>query len=83
MRITDFQIATLNSLRCVRINEEDSILREVENFSNPQNIQLENTIKGCAFQEDSDGGIAYYAVLSPENDIFAYFSLKCGLFLWR
>ena len=34
MRITDFQIAILNSLRCVRINEEDSILREVENFSN-------------------------------------------------
>ncbi len=79
MRITDFQISTLNSLRCIRINEEDSILREVENFSNPQNIQLENTIKGSAFQEDSDGGIAYYVVLSPENDIFAYFSLKCGL----
>lgn len=79
MKITDSQLEILNSLRCIRINDEEYIIREVENFSNSKNLQLENTIKNNAFQDDLDGGTAYYVVLSPENEIYAYFSLKCGL----
>jgi len=77
--ITTSQLDSLQSLECLRICADDSILRDIEKFENFKNQALVAKIQGTAFDEDASGETAYYVIRSKEGKIFAYFSIKCGL----
>lgn len=77
--ITSLQKQTLKSLECLRINSDEKILRDIDNFDNFKNSALVERIQGPAFDEDASGETAYYIIRSADGEIFAYFSIKCGL----
>ena len=78
MKITEQQIAALESLTCERLSSNVSNLREIEAFDNNRNENLVYALKNQAFTEDEENSIAYYLVKDEDGDILFYFSLKCG-----
>lgn len=78
MKITEQQIAALESLTCERLSSNVSNLREIEAFDNNRNENLVYALKNQAFTEDEENSIAYYLVKDENGDILFYFSLKCG-----
>lgn len=77
--ITPEQIAILESFRAIRLNEDDSLLREVDAFENPKNENLVKYLVGDAFDDDNNNRCACYVVRDGDGEILCYFSIKCGL----
>lgn len=82
MKISDQQREHLQSLRCIRLKNIDKKLLAgisgpiidgaekssiVTLFSSDQNIE-----------DDKDDIVASYVILSPNDDILAFFSIRCG-----
>lgn len=79
MRITDGQIAVLESLHCERLSANEDNFRLVDDFYNGRNPSIVQTLQNEAFEDDLHHRIAYYVVKDDEGHILFYFSLKCGL----
>lgn len=79
MKITSEQIAILDSFRVSRLKEDNSLLRDVCAFQNPQNENLVEYLVGDAFDDDNKNRCACYVVRDGDGDILCYFSIKCGL----
>lgn len=77
-RITDSQVALLESFSLERLSSSNANLRLVDDFFNPKSESLTSKIQSDAFEEDEAGTIAYYLVKDQEGRILFYFSLKCG-----
>ncbi|MFG6427651.1 MAG: hypothetical protein K1W14_14820 [Muribaculaceae bacterium] len=78
MRISDDQLAILNSFSVVRINDRDDFLRQVDDFKNDRNENLVTYIQGDAFDDDKSGNVACYIVTDSDSEILCYFSIRCG-----
>ena len=78
MRITQEQLALLDSLRCERLSSNPSNMRLVDNFFNRRNPSLEHTLQNEAMEEDEEGSIAYYVIKDKDDNILFFFSLKSG-----
>lgn len=59
--------------------EDESLLRDVCAFKNPQNANLVDYLVGDAFDDDAENRCACYVVSDDDGDILCYFSIKCGL----
>ena len=79
MKITQNQIAILNSFHVTRLKEDDSLLRDVASFKNPKNENLVDYLVGNAFDDDEKNRCACYVVRDGDGEILCYFSIKCGL----
>lgn len=79
MRITEEQLAILNTLCCERLSSKEENLRLIEDFTNYKNSNIVDVLQGDAYTEDESGSIAYYLVKNQEGAILFFFSLKCGL----
>ena len=79
MKITQNQIAILNSFQVTRLKEDDSLLRDVASFKNPKNENLVDYLVGNAFDDDEKNRCACYVVRDGDGEILCYFSIKCGL----
>lgn len=79
MKITEEQLALINTLRCERLSSDEKNLRAIETFYNSRNDNLVDPLRNEAFEEDENGKVAYYLVKDENGEILFYFSLKCGL----
>ena len=79
MKITSEQSAILDTLVCERLSSQEENIRLVEDFVNTRNESLEHTIKDDAYEEDTNGNIAYYLIKDSCGRILFYFSIKCGM----
>lgn len=79
MRITEEQIALLDSFCVARLNDDDSLLRDVRAFENSKNVNLVDYLMGDAFDDDARNKTACYVVRDGDGEILCYFSIKCGL----
>ena len=80
MKITIEQQCILDTLHCERLsNEDDTNFRLIESFDNYRNDRIALALKNDAYEEDTDGRLAYYLVKNQDNEILFFFSLKCGL----
>ena len=68
MRISDDQLAILNSFSVVRINDRDDFLRQVDDFKNDRNENLVTYIQGDAFDDDKSGNVACYIVTDSDSE---------------
>ena len=78
MRIAPGQKALLNSFSCVRLSSSDAHRELVNNFENHKNPNLIYTLRKDAWDEDSEGSVAYYLVKDSDGFPMFFFSLKCG-----
>ncbi len=69
----------LKSLSCERLSSDINNLRRVESFYNRRNNSIAQTLCNEAFEEDEDGGTAYYVVKHSSGEIMFFFSLKTGM----
>ncbi len=79
MKITEKQLAIINSLKCERLSSNEDNLRTIGSFYNSRNDNLVEPLRNEAFEEDENGNVAYYLVKNTNGEILFYFSLKCGL----
>ena len=79
MKITPYQLSILDSFRVTRLKEDESLLRDVSSFKNPQNEHLVEYLLGDAFDDDDKNRCACYVVRDVVGEILCYFSIKCGL----
>lgn len=79
MRITCEQKELLDSLICERLSSNGKNIYLVSGFSNTKNPNLEDTLKGEAYEEDENGDVAYYLIKNADGKILFYFSIKCGM----
>ena len=79
MKITEEQLAILDSLRCERFSSNIQNLHDIESFYNRRNDRLVEPLRNEAYCDDEEGRIAYYLVKHSSGKILFYFSLKCGL----
>lgn len=79
MKISEDQLAILNSFRITRLKDDDSLLRKVIAFENLKNENLVDYLVGDAFDDDAGNRLACYVVRDDAGEILCYFSIKCGL----
>lgn len=79
MKPTTEQQTIINSLHCERLSSNEDNLRLVSNFYNRRNNSLADILQNEAYEEDVDGGIAYYVIKNAQGEILFFFSLKSGL----
>ena len=73
------QQAVLDTLSCSRLSSDEEHLRLVDDFFNRRNDSLSHTLQNEAYEEDVEGGTAYFVVKNGEGRIVFFFSLKGGL----
>lgn len=73
--ITVKQEELLNSFQCIRL--KDYNCSNIDNFFNKRNKSISDTFKGDGLNEDKKGENAYY-VITKDNKIALFFSIKCG-----
>lgn len=78
MKINSIQETLLDSLVCERLSSDFQNMRRVDDFFNRRNESLVHTLQNEAFEEDSEGSIAYYVVKDKYGNILFFFSLKSG-----
>jgi len=83
MKITGSQIAALDQLRCVRISSDTSHLYLVDTFANSKNQNLVQYLQNEANGLDEERKTICYLVKDENDNIIAYFSLRCGLLFDR
>ncbi len=83
MRITESQLRALDTLQCVRLSSDESHLRLIDSFSNKMNQSLVDYLQNDANTNDESGKTVCFLIKNENNDILAYFSLKCGLLFDR
>lgn len=83
MRITQEQLKALDTLKCVRLSSDDEHLELVDSFFNAKNQSLVDYLQNEANENDESGKTVCFLVKTEDNDILAYFSLKCGLLFDR
>lgn len=83
MKITEEQIAALDTLKCVRISSDEAHLNQVNSFFNAKNQNLVEYLQGEANKHDEIGKTVCFLIKTLEDEILAYFSLKCGLLFDR
>lgn len=77
-RVTEAQLAFLDSLVCERFSECPCGKRVISSFRNPQGELLLDYARQNGFVEDNHGSTAFYLIRTPENLGLFFFSLKCG-----
>ena len=78
MKITKEQTEVLNKFICERFSFDKDNLIAINNFHNYRGELLIGYLKNYGWEEDASGKTAFYLIKSPENEIVAFFSLKCG-----
>lgn len=79
MKITNEQLAIINSLTCERLSSRKENMRLIDSFYSSRNNNVAEALLNEAFQEDEEGVVAYYIIKDMENNVLFFFSLKCGL----
>lgn len=79
MKITDEQLALIESLTCERLSSHEANMWLIDNFYSKRNNNVAEALLNDAFKEDEDGVVAYYIVKDKQEHVLFYFSLKCGL----
>ena len=77
MRINKEQEDILKNFKCERLSSNRNNIRDIEVFLNT-NESLSDTLKNEAYELDENNNVAYYLIKDENDDIFFYFSLKCG-----
>ena len=78
MRITEKQLAFLNTLTCQRLTADPENKKLIKNFRCNRNKGLAAQLRYYAWEEDSSGATTYYIIKNTAGEILLYFSLKCG-----
>lgn len=78
MQITDEQRQLLSTLHCERLSSSQRNFDILNTFNNYKNESIAHVLHDSAYENDDNGVIAYYIIKNEEDDIFFYFSLKCG-----
>ena len=78
MRISSELETYLDTFRCLRLTEIDNCSDVIESFTNKRGGSILSRFKQKGLQEDSEGDIAYYVVLTEDNVPCLFFSLQCG-----
>ena len=81
MRITNEQQRKLDRLRCLRVKDAPTdILNEIKGPKvNGQDATLVDLFRNPNYlQEDVDGALASYVIVSPQNQVLVFFSIRCG-----
>lgn len=78
MRITEDQLAVLDSFSCERLTANEANEHLIQSFENKRNRGLADYLKQNAWKEDKSNAIAFYLVKNVEGQILFFFSLKCG-----
>ena len=68
MKITKEQLDILNSFSVTRLNEDESLLREVSAFKNCKNENLVEYLVGDAFDDDDKNRCACYVVRTEDGE---------------
>jgi len=79
MKISESQLAILESYHCERLSENSDNFTLISNFYNSKNNSLVDTLQGEAYSDDENNRLAYYVIKDTEDNIMLFFSLKCGL----
>ena len=80
MRITNEQQRKLDRLRCLRVKDAPTdILNEIKGPKvNGQDATLVDLFRNPNYlQEDVDGALASYVIVSPQNQVLVFF-LSCS-----
>lgn len=78
MKITESQKHVIDDLVCERLCSNPMNRVIVQNFCNKRNDGIATTLREKAWNEDTEGAIAYYVVKSAAGEVLFFFSLKCG-----
>lgn len=78
MRITPIQEDLLKSFSCERLSSSEVHRELLADFKNDKNPNLVDTLRKDAWDEDSEGSVAYYLVKDTKGFPVFFFSLKCG-----
>lgn len=79
MKITEEQMALINSLCCERLSSDEENFRLIDSFYSVRNNNVAEALLNEAYQEDESGVVAYYVVKDTDKNVLFFFSLKCGL----
>lgn len=78
MQITSEQEKILNSFKCERLSENAENAELIKSFTNARGVSLVSYFKKLGKQEDEEGKTTYYVIKDCDNNVFMFFSLKCG-----
>ena len=79
MRITNEQNTILEELICERLSDNLNSSALIQNFENEKGTLIVKYLKDSGLKEDLEGTTAFYIVRNKNNDVFMFFSLKCGV----
>lgn len=78
MNITEGQNAILDKLICERLRDNPNSSVLIQDFENEKGTLIVDYLKRYGLKEDMEGTTAFYIVRNKQNDVFMFFSLKCG-----
>lgn len=73
MRITEDQLAILDSFSCERLTANEANEHLIQSFENKRNSGLADYLKQNAWEEDKSNAIAFYLVKNVERQILFFF----------
>lgn len=79
MKISDEQLALIDTLSCERLSSHVENLRLIDSFYSSRNNNVAEALLNEAYHEDEEGVVAYYIIKDKLNNVLFFFSLKCGL----
>lgn len=78
MQITEQQNLILEGLVCERLKDNPDSTRLIQGFENKKGTLIVDYLKQYGLKEDMEGTTAFYIVRNTDNEVFMFFSLKCG-----
>ncbi len=79
MKITKEQEEILDSFICERLSFNATNVALMSSFVSKRGESLVKYFRENGLSEDLSGKTAYYVIKNQENDVFMFFSLKCGV----
>lgn len=78
MKIKDEQLQVLLTYKCERLSTNAENKKLIQGFKSQRGKSLVNYLKKKAWQEDSNGELAFYIIKNADGKPCLFFSLKCG-----
>lgn len=78
MKIKDDQLQVLHTYKCERLSTNAENKKLIQGFKSQKGELLVKYLKEKAWQEDSNGELAFYLIKNAEGKPCLFFSLKCG-----
>lgn len=78
MKITEKQKKVLDSFICERLSANSYNVDLMSTFVSKRGESLVNYFMENGLSEDLSGKTIYYIIKNEQNDVFMFFSMKCG-----